>query len=87
MVSGASAIESLTDLQTNCLLYMVFRIVGPSPPGQKYKWLSCALGGTQGQSQYNYNATTMGHTWLDLGYQGTAFMRDVNGDGRDDYCK
>merc|ERR1711973_134430 len=55
------------------------RVVGPSPPRQPHKWVSCALAGTQGQSQYNYQWPGSGKRVLDLGYTGTAFIMDVNG--------
>ena len=48
--------------------------------------LSCALAGTQGESQYNYNSSNP-DAWLDLGHADTWYMRDEDGDGRDDYCR
>ena len=58
------------------------RVVSIGP----YKMLSCALAGTQGESQYNYNSSNP-DAWLDLGHADTWYMRDEDGDGRDDYCR
>ncbi|XP_022101321.1 uncharacterized protein LOC110984961 [Acanthaster planci] len=52
----------------------------------QFKMLSCALAGTQGQSQYNYNSPNP-ENWLDLGHTDTWYMKDKDGDGRDDYCR
>ncbi|XP_022101320.1 uncharacterized protein LOC110984959 isoform X2 [Acanthaster planci] len=52
----------------------------------QFKMLSCALAGTQGQSQYNYDSPNP-ETWLDLGHTDTWYMKDEDGDGRDDYCR
>ncbi|XP_014667695.1 PREDICTED: cell wall protein IFF6-like [Priapulus caudatus] len=45
--------------------------------------LSCALAGTEGQSEHNYIANSD----MRLGFHDTWFMRDMDGDGRDDYCR
>lgn len=50
---------------------------------EEKKQLACALAGTAGQSEYNYVARSD----MRLGFHDTWFMRDVNGDGRDDYCR
>ncbi|XP_033634822.1 uncharacterized protein LOC117296064 [Asterias rubens] len=47
-------------------------------------FLSCALAGMQGDGEYNYNSTG---AWFDAGHMDTWYMRDVNQDGRDDYCR
>ena len=47
-------------------------------------FLSCALAGMQGAGEYNYNSTG---AWFDAGHMDTWYMRDVNQDGRDDYCR
>ncbi|XP_041369476.1 uncharacterized protein LOC121383473 isoform X1 [Gigantopelta aegis] len=62
------------------------RVVGPSA-NSPYKWLSCALSGTQGDSQYNYNPPNGGLVSFDAGYTNTWYMSDANGDGRADYCR
>ncbi|XP_038066269.1 uncharacterized protein LOC119736301 [Patiria miniata] len=58
------------------------RVVSIAP----FKVLSCALAGTQGENQYNYNSSNP-QAWLDLGHTDTWYMRDRDGDGRDDYCR
>ncbi|XP_070568569.1 protein sax-3-like [Ptychodera flava] len=45
--------------------------------------LSCALAGTEGDSQHNYQSTAD----LDVGFEGTWYMKDEDGDQRDDYCR
>ncbi|XP_033117452.1 hemicentin-1-like isoform X2 [Anneissia japonica] len=56
------------------------RLINPTP---NQLMLACALAGTQGQSQYNYVSTSN----LDPGYKDTSYMKDEDGDGRDDYCR
>ncbi|KAK7506419.1 hypothetical protein BaRGS_00002531, partial [Batillaria attramentaria] len=54
------------------------RVIGKG----KRRFLSCALAGTRGQGhQY---VSKLG---FDAGHNGTWFMRDVDSDGRDDYCR
>ncbi|XP_072048867.1 uncharacterized protein [Amphiura filiformis] len=50
-------------------------------------FLSCALAGTAGASEYNYNSTNAGTDWFEVGHTDSWYMRDENGDGRDDYCR
>ena len=52
-------------------------------------FLSCALAGTIGQSEYNYNLTSFNASvdWFDAGHMDTWYMLDENGDGKDDYCR
>ncbi|XP_072048460.1 uncharacterized protein [Amphiura filiformis] len=61
------------------------RIVGLSNGGQLH--LSCALAGTKGDSEYNYNSPDAGYEWIDIGYTDTWYMKDEDGDGKDDYCR
>ncbi|XP_071955598.1 hemicentin-2-like isoform X2 [Antedon mediterranea] len=56
------------------------RLINPSP---NQLMLACALAGTQGESQYNYVSTSN----LDPGYKETSYMKDEDGDGKDDYCR
>ncbi|KAK7113519.1 hypothetical protein V1264_012792 [Littorina saxatilis] len=54
------------------------RVIGKG----KRRFLSCALAGTRGQDhQY---VSKLG---FEAGHPGTWFMRDVDSDGRDDYCR
>ncbi|KAL8558792.1 hypothetical protein ACOMHN_046375 [Nucella lapillus] len=48
----------------------------------KRRFLSCALAGTRGQD--HHYVSRLG---FDSGFPGTWFMRDVDSDGRDDYCR
>ncbi|XP_038053921.1 hemicentin-1-like isoform X1 [Patiria miniata] len=45
--------------------------------------LACAIAGTAGQSEYNYVSGER----FDVGQMDTWYMRDEDGDGRDDYCR
>ncbi|XP_022083671.1 hemicentin-2-like isoform X2 [Acanthaster planci] len=45
--------------------------------------LACALAGTENHSEYNY----MSGERFDAGHMDTWYMRDEDGDGRDDYCR
>ncbi|XP_077994407.1 roundabout homolog 2-like [Glandiceps talaboti] len=45
--------------------------------------LACALAGTEGADEYNYKSSAD----LDVGFEGTWYMKDEDGDGRDDYCR
>ncbi|GFS24371.1 secreted frizzled-related protein precusor, partial [Elysia marginata] len=54
------------------------RVVGKD----KQKFLSCKLSGTTGEG--HYYVSKLG---ADLGHAGTWFMQDMDGDGRDDYCR
>ncbi|CAH1272700.1 Hypp4916 [Branchiostoma lanceolatum] len=60
------------------------RIVSPGP-GMMF--LSCALAGTAGESEYNYNSVGEGGEWFDEGFPNTWYMKDEDGDGRDDFCR
>ncbi len=66
-------------------IFYCCRVVGLSDGGHLY--LSCALAGTEGESDYNYNSPDAGETWFDVGYKDTWYMKDEDGDGRDDYCR
>ncbi|KAK6165156.1 hypothetical protein SNE40_023601 [Patella caerulea] len=48
----------------------------------KRKFLSCVLAGSTGQDHYYVSALG-----FQPGYSNTWFMRDVDNDGRDDYCR
>ncbi|XP_064594737.1 uncharacterized protein LOC135461529 [Liolophura sinensis] len=54
------------------------RVIGK----KKRRFLSCALAGSSGQGH-----TFVSQRGVDLGHQSTWFMRDIDGDGRDDYCR
>ena len=45
--------------------------------------LACALAGTSGHSEYNY---VSGETFT-VGQMDTWYMKDEDGDGKDDYCR
>ena len=49
--------------------------------------LSCALAGSEGDSEFNYNSPNVSNVWLDLGHTNTWYMKDEDGDGKDDYCR
>ncbi|XP_072048566.1 uncharacterized protein [Amphiura filiformis] len=53
--------------------------------GQEY--LSCALAGTEGESEFNYNSANASQVWMDVGHKETWYMKDEDGDGKDDYCR
>lgn len=55
------------------------RLVG----GSKELVLACALAGTSGESDRNY----VSNKGLDPGFKNTWYMKDQDGDGRDDYCR
>nr|XP_002734987.1 PREDICTED: uncharacterized protein LOC100369768 [Saccoglossus kowalevskii] len=48
-------------------------------------YLTCALAGTEGDNEYNYS--TKDDVRFDPGHYQTWYMKDENGDGRDDYCR
>ena len=45
--------------------------------------LACALAGTENHSEYNYVSGER----FDIGNVDTWYMKDEDGDGRDDYCR
>lgn len=47
-------------------------------------WLACALAGTHGESDTNYESDKSN---FEAGYTLTWYMKDEDGDGRDDYCR
>lgn len=47
-------------------------------------FLSCALAGTHGESEHNYRSQAAD---FDRGYPLTWYMKDEDGDMRDDYCR
>ncbi|XP_033100250.1 uncharacterized protein LOC117103750 [Anneissia japonica] len=49
--------------------------------------LTCALAGTSGMSEFNYNITSLDGENFIPGRYGEWYIRDENGDGRDDYCR
>lgn len=53
-------------------------------PDEKNKFLACALGGTENLSSYSYRTPSV-KDGLVLGRDD--YMRDVDGDGRADYCR
>ncbi|XP_071831275.1 uncharacterized protein [Apostichopus japonicus] len=56
------------------------RIIGTS--SDVYQ-LVCSLAGTEGEEEFNYNSKI----GFDIGEKDTFYMKDENGDGRDDYCR
>lgn len=56
-------------------------------PGGQQKFLSCALAGTQGQGEFNFNSPNHGESFFEVGYKDTWYMKDEDGDGKDDYCR
>lgn len=56
------------------------RMVGDDPD----IWLSCALAGTHGKSETNYNSAMIN---FDRGLTNTWYMKDEDGDGKADYCR
>ncbi|XP_072048571.1 uncharacterized protein [Amphiura filiformis] len=52
-----------------------------------HKYLSCALAGTKGESEFNYNSVNASQVWMDVGHKDTWYMKDEDGDGKDDYCR
>ncbi|XP_072048564.1 uncharacterized protein [Amphiura filiformis] len=55
--------------------------------GGAQKYLSCALAGTKGESEFNYNSVNASQVWMDVGHKDTWYMKDEDGDGKDDYCR
>ncbi|KAK2147506.1 hypothetical protein LSH36_549g01002 [Paralvinella palmiformis] len=55
------------------------RIIGPNP---KLSFLSCTLAGSTGPGHHYVSKRG-----FDIGHPNTWFMRDMDGDGRDDYCR
>lgn len=55
------------------------RVIGQG----KKRFLSCNLAGNSRQDRHHY----ISKLGVDLGHAGTWFMQDMDGDGRDDYCR
>ncbi|XP_072048568.1 uncharacterized protein [Amphiura filiformis] len=51
------------------------------------EYLSCALAGTEGESEFNFNSANASQVWMDVGHKETWYMKDEDGDGKDDYCR
>lgn len=56
------------------------RFVGNEPS----VYLSCALAGTHGQADRNYNSAESN---FEIGVWKTWYMKDEDNDGREDYCR
>jgi len=56
------------------------RVIGKA----RKRFISCNLAGTTGQGQGHKYVSLLG---FDPGFTNTWFMRDMDGDGRDDYCR
>ncbi|XP_072049783.1 uncharacterized protein [Amphiura filiformis] len=50
-------------------------------------FLSCSLAGSEGHSEYNYNSPNALIDEFEPGHMDTWYMKDEDGDGRDDYCR
>ncbi|XP_072166440.1 uncharacterized protein [Diadema setosum] len=50
-------------------------------------FLSCHLAGSEGQDVMAYTSPNPSVEWFDPGYSNTWYMKDEDGDGRDDYCR
>ncbi|GFO31370.1 Robofrizzled [Plakobranchus ocellatus] len=70
--------QGWVDVQGNGAANDYCRVVGKA----KRRFLSCNLAGNSGQG--HHYVSKLG---FDVGHPGTWFMRDMDGDGRDDYCR
>ena len=76
--------QGYTDVQRLGVDHDFCRIISSENEGKEDKFLACALAGTEGLSSVNFRTESESEGFR---VSRDDYMRDINGDGRGDYCR